>query len=54
MELLLSADDDTKTNFNAGVLTEQGSIYVHIDWHVSHYLKIVMDDILEEIISGEK
>lgn len=27
------------------LLTEQGSIYVHIDWHVSHYLKIVMDDI---------
>jgi len=27
------------------LLSEQGSIYVHIDWHVGHYLKIVMDDI---------
>ncbi|MEN4006511.1 MAG: site-specific DNA-methyltransferase [Methanobacteriaceae archaeon] len=26
-------------------LSEQGSIYVHIDWHVGHYLKIVMDEI---------
>ncbi len=27
------------------LLSERGSIYVHIDWHVGHYLKIVMDDI---------
>lgn len=27
------------------LLTERGSIYVHIDWHIGHYLKIVMDDI---------
>lgn len=27
------------------LLSDTGSIYVHIDWHVGHYLKIIMDDI---------
>jgi adenine-specific DNA-methyltransferase len=27
------------------LLTENGSIYVHLDWHVGHYLKIVMDEV---------
>lgn len=27
------------------LLSETGSIYVHIDWHVGHYLKVIMDDI---------
>jgi site-specific DNA-methyltransferase (adenine-specific)/adenine-specific DNA-methyltransferase len=27
------------------LLSEQGSIYVHLDWHVGHYVKIIMDDI---------
>lgn len=27
------------------LLSEQGSIYVHIDWHVGHYIKVIMDDI---------
>lgn len=27
------------------LLSERGSIYVHLDWHVSHYLKIILDDI---------
>jgi site-specific DNA-methyltransferase (adenine-specific)/adenine-specific DNA-methyltransferase len=27
------------------LLSEQGSIYVHIDWHIGHYLKLMMDDI---------
>lgn len=27
------------------LLSERGSIYVHIDWHVAHYLKIIMDEI---------
>ena len=26
-------------------LSEQGSIYVHVDWHVGHYVKLLMDDI---------
>lgn len=26
-------------------LSEQGSIYVHIDWHVGHYVKLIMDEI---------
>ncbi|MDV7392341.1 DNA methyltransferase, partial [Arthrospira platensis SPKY1] len=25
------------------LLSEQGSIYVHIDWHVGHYVKLIMD-----------
>jgi adenine specific DNA methylase Mod len=27
------------------LLAENGSIYVHCDWHVGHYLKIMMDEI---------
>lgn len=27
------------------LLSEQGSIYVHLDWHVLHYVKVVMDEI---------
>ena len=27
------------------LLSERGSIYVHIDWHVGHYMKVVLDDI---------
>jgi len=26
------------------LLSEQGSIYVHIDWHVGHYVKVIMDE----------
>jgi len=27
------------------LLSERGSIYVHVDWHIGHYLKLVLDDI---------
>ena len=27
------------------LLSDKGSLYVHLDWHVSHYVKIVMDEI---------
>src|SRR3990170_5686640 len=27
------------------LLSEKGSIYVHLDWHVGHYVKIIMDEI---------
>lgn len=27
------------------LLADTGSIYVHLDWHVSHYVKLVMDEI---------
>lgn len=27
------------------LLSESGSIYVHLDWHVGHYVKLVMDEI---------
>jgi adenine specific DNA methylase Mod len=27
------------------LLSEQGSLYVHIDWHVGHYVKVIMDEI---------
>ena len=26
-------------------LSESGSLYVHIDWHVGHYVKLLLDDI---------
>ena len=27
------------------LLAETGSIYVHLDWHVGHYMKVVLDEI---------
>ena len=27
------------------LLSDKGSIYVHLDWHVGHYVKVVMDEI---------
>ena len=27
------------------LLSNTGSIYIHLDWHVSHYVKMVMDDV---------
>ncbi|PZE64211.1 MULTISPECIES: DNA methyltransferase [unclassified Curtobacterium] len=27
------------------LLSDQGSIYVHLDWHVGHYAKLLLDDI---------
>lgn len=26
------------------LLSEKGSIYVHLDWHVGHYIKLIMDE----------
>ena len=42
------------------LLSDRGSIYVHLDWHVSHYVKPVLDEIfgrdnfLNEIIWKRK
>lgn len=30
------------------VMSEQASIYVHLDWHIGHYVKILMDEIFGE------
>jgi len=27
------------------LLSETGSIYIHLDWHVGHYVKLLMDEI---------
>ena len=27
------------------LMSEKGSIYFHIDWHVGHYIKVIMDSI---------
>ncbi len=27
------------------LLSDRGSIYVHIDWHVGHYVKLILDDV---------
>jgi len=29
------------------LLAENGSIYVHLDWHVGHYAKAIMDEVFE-------
>lgn len=30
------------------VMSERASIYVHLDWHIGHYVKILMDEIFGE------
>lgn len=30
------------------LLSETGSIYLHLDWHISHYVKIILDEIFGE------
>ncbi len=27
------------------LLAEDGTIFVHLDWHVGHYVKIVIDEV---------
>lgn len=27
------------------LLSDKGSIYVHLDWHIAHYMKIILDEI---------
>ena len=27
------------------LLSDEGSIYIHLDWHVSHYIQVVLDEI---------
>jgi len=42
------------------LLAEDGSIYVHLDWHVGHYVKVMMDEIFgyenfrNEIVVGAR
>lgn len=31
------------------LLSDKGSIYVHLDWHVSHYVKILLDEVFDKI-----
>ena len=31
--------------FMKRLLNSKGSIYVHLDWHISHYIKLIMDEI---------
>jgi adenine-specific DNA-methyltransferase len=31
------------------LLSENGSIYVHLDWHVGHYAKVILDEILGDV-----
>lgn len=36
------------------VMSEAGSIYVHLDWHIGHYVKVMMDEIWgEEFFQNE-
>ncbi len=30
------------------IMSETGSIYVHLDWHIGHYVKILLDEIFGE------
>ena len=30
------------------LLSDTGSIYVHLDWHVGHYVKLIMDEVFRE------
>lgn len=36
------------------VMSENASIYVHLDWHISHYVKILMDEVFgDDNLNGE-
>ncbi len=30
------------------IMSERGSIYVHLDWHIGHYVKVLMDEVFGE------
>ena len=30
------------------IMSVDGSIFVHLDWHKSHYMKVLMDEIFGE------
>lgn len=30
------------------ILSESGSIYVHLDWHIGHYVKVLLDEVFGE------
>lgn len=30
------------------IMSEMGSIYVHLDWHIGHYVKILLDEVFGE------
>ena len=30
------------------IMSETGSIYVHLDWHIGHYVKILLDEVFGE------
>ncbi|MFX1462118.1 MAG: site-specific DNA-methyltransferase [Promethearchaeota archaeon] len=34
-----------RLNIMKKLLANSGSIYVHLDWHISHYVKLIMDEI---------
>src|ERR1039457_3213358 len=38
----------------ARVLTKTGSFYYHCDWHASHYVKVMLDQMLGKITSKAK
>lgn len=31
------------------IMSETGSIYVHLDWHIGHYVKLLLDEIFGEV-----
>lgn len=36
------------------ILSENGSIFVHLDWHIGHYVKILLDEVFgEELFKNE-
>ena len=35
------------------VLKKTGSFYYHCDWHASHYVKLMLDQILGELVGSQ-
>jgi len=35
------------------LLTENGSIYVHLDWHIGHYVKVILDEVFNRNFINE-
>ena len=43
-----SEEEELSDEAKKELLSNHGSLYVHIDWHTSHYVKLIVDDIFDK------
>ena len=47
----ISRDANRKAVYDERASSESGCLLLHLDWHVAHYVKVIMDQIFGEEIS---